>query len=244
MILFPATDLIGGKAVRLLHGDYDQMTVYNDDPLAVAKDFEQCGCRAIHMVDLEGARDGGTPNVETVRRVAGNTGLFVEIGGGIRNMDTVNAYFDIGVDRVILGTAAVEDEDFLREAVSLYGPKIAVGADVRDGFVSIKGWKVQSEYTLDTFCQKMQDIGVDTIICTDISKDGAMGGTNRAMYEKLKEKYTMKLTASGGISSLDDIRALTDMGIDNAIIGKAYYTGDIDLREAVKIAGDQGVAAL
>lgn len=242
MILFPATDLIGGKAVRLLHGDYQKMTVYNDDPLAVAKDFQDSGCRAIHMVDLEGARDGGTPNYETVRRVAGNTGLFVEIGGGIRNMETVEKYFDIGVDRVILGTAAVEDEDFLCSAVEKYGKKIAVGADIRDGYVSIKGWKVQSQYTLDAFCQKMQDIGVDTVICTDISKDGAMGGTNRAMYEELKKKYTMKLTASGGISSLDDIQALTDMGIDNAIIGKAYYTGDIDLKQAVEIAGDQGVS--
>lgn len=244
MILFPATDLIGGKAVRLLHGDYDQMTVYNDDPLAVAKDFQDCGCCAIHMVDLEGARDGGTPNYDVVRQVAGNTGLFVEIGGGIRNMETVKRYFAIGVDRVILGTAAVEDEDFLRNAVETYGKKIAVGADVRDGYVSIKGWKVQSQYTLDEFCQKMQDIGVDTLICTDISKDGAMGGTNRAMYKSLKQKYSMKLTASGGISNLDDIQVLTDMGIDNAIIGKAYYTGDIDLREAVKIAGKQGVATL
>lgn len=244
MILFPATDLISGKAVRLLHGDYQQMTVYNDDPLAVAKDFEQCGCRAIHMVDLEGARDGGTPNFETVRRVAGNTGLFVEIGGGIRSMETVEQYFSIGVDRVILGTAAVEDESFLKRAVETYGKKIAVGADIRDGYVSIKGWKVQSSYTLDAFCQKMQDLGVDTLICTDISKDGAMGGTNRAMYQTLKQKYTMKLTASGGISSLDDIQALTNMGIDNAIIGKAYYTGDIDLNQAVAIAGDQGVSSL
>lgn len=244
MILFPATDIIGGKAVRLLRGDYDKMTVYNDDPLAVAKDFEQSGCRAIHMVDLEGARDGGTPNLETVRRVAGNTGLFVEIGGGIRSMDTVEKYFSIGVDRVILGTAAVEDESFLRNAVEKYGKKIAVGADIRDGYVSIKGWKVQSSYTLEAFCQKMQDIGVDTLICTDISKDGAMGGTNRAMYERLLNDYSMNFTASGGISSLDDIRALTEMGIQNAIIGKAYYTGDIRLPEAVEIAGNQGVASI
>lgn len=244
MILFPATDLIGGKVVRLLRGDYEKMTVYNDDPLEVAKDFQESGCRAIHMVDLEGARDGGTPNFEAVRRVAGNTGLFVEIGGGIRDMETVQKYFSVGVDRVILGTAAVEDENFLKSAVDQYGKKIAVGADIRDGYVSIKGWKVQSEYTLDAFCQKMQDLGVETMICTDISKDGAMGGTNRAMYERLKDKYSMKLTASGGISTLDDIQALTDMGIDNAIIGKAYYTGDINLQKAVEIAGDQGVATL
>ncbi len=240
MILFPATDIIGGKAVRLLRGDYDKMTVYNDDPLEVAKDFEAKGCRAIHVVDLEGARDGGTPNLETVRRIAGNTGLFVEIGGGIRSMEVIEKYFEIGVDRVILGTAAVEDEEFLKEAVSKYGKRIAVGADIRDGYVSIKGWKVQSEYTLEAFCEKMQSLGVDTLVCTDISKDGAMGGTNRALYEDLMKKYDMKITASGGVSSLDDIKALTEMGIDNAIIGKAYYTGDIDLEKAVAIAGDQG----
>ncbi len=239
MILFPATDIIGGKAVRLLRGDYSKMTVYNDDPLEVAEDFAAKGCCAIHMVDLEGARDGGTPNLETVRRVAQQTDLFVEIGGGIRSMETVETYFSIGVDRVILGTAAVEDEAFLKEAVQTYGRKIAVGADVRDGYVSIKGWRVQSSYTLPDFCRKMQNLGVDTLICTDISKDGAMGGTNREMYRNLLRSYNMKITASGGISSLDDIQALTDMGLSNAIIGKAYYTGDIDLRKAAAIAGPQ-----
>ncbi|MBP5271895.1 MAG: 1-(5-phosphoribosyl)-5-((5-phosphoribosylamino)methylideneamino)imidazole-4-carboxamide isomerase, partial [Clostridia bacterium] len=166
MYLFPAIDLIDGKAVRLLRGDYAQMTVYSDDPLSVAKDFEAAGARFIHMVDLEGAKDGGTPNLATVRSVAENTGLFVEIGGGIRSMDTVRAYFDAGVDRVILGTAAVEDEAFLREAVETFGEKIAVGADVRDGYVSIKGWLEQSAFTLDAFCEKMQGLGVSTLICT------------------------------------------------------------------------------
>ncbi len=243
MILYPAIDLIGGKAVRLFKGDYAQMTIYNDNPLEVAKDFEKCGCTHIHMVDLEGAKTGETPNLETVASVAKNTGLFVEIGGGIRNMETVEKYLNAGVDRVILGTAAVTDEAFLTAAVQKYGKQIVVGADIKDGYVAIKGWLEQSEYTLEAFCEKMQNIGVSAIICTDISKDGAMVGTNREMYASLKEKFGMEITASGGVSSLEDVEALTNMGIHAAIIGKAYYTGDIDLVEAVKIAGNQGVDA-
>lgn len=239
MDLFPAIDLINGKAVRLYKGDYAQMTVYNDDPLAVAKDFAACGCTHIHMVDLEGAKNGGTPNLDTVAKVAQETDLFVEIGGGIRSMEVIERYFSAGVDRVILGTAAVTDEPFLKEAVSKYGEKIAVGADIKDGYVAIKGWLEKSQYTLDAFCEKMQALGVASLICTDISKDGAMVGTNRKLYKDLKEKYHMNITASGGVSSLEDVQALTDMGIDAAIIGKAYYTGDIPLTEAVKIAGEQ-----
>ena len=239
MYLFPAIDLIGGKAVRLYKGDYAQMTVYNDNPLEVAQDFEQSGCTHIHMVDLEGAKTGGTPNLDVVARVAKETGLFVEIGGGIRSMEVIEKYFEAGVDRVILGTAAVTDEDFLKEAVGKYGKRIAVGADIKDGYVAIKGWLEQSQYTLDAFCEKMQGIGVDCIICTDISKDGAMAGTNREMYMSLKDKFGMNITASGGVSSLEDVKALTDMGLYAAIIGKAYYTGDIKLPEAVEIAGEQ-----
>ena len=239
MYLFPAIDLIGGKAVRLLRGDYEQMTVYSDDPVSVAKDFEAQGARFIHMVDLEGARDGGTPNLETVRRVAEETGLFVEIGGGIRSMETVKTYLDAGVDRVILGTAAVEDEDFLREAVSRYGEHIAVGADIRDGYVSTRGWLVQSEFTLEAFCRKMQALGVKTLICTDISRDGAMRGTNRELYRDLKDRYSMDITASGGVSSLEDVEALAAMDLYGAIIGKAYYTGDIILSDALAAAGPQ-----
>ncbi len=240
MKLFPAIDLFNGMAVRLYKGDYANMTIYSHNPVSIAREFASCGAGYIHMVDLEGAKDGTTPNLKIVEQVKAETGLFAEIGGGIRSMEVIEKYFEIGVDRVILGTAAVEDEEFLKEAVSKYGKRIAVGADIRDGYVSIKGWKVQSEYTLEAFCEKMQSLGVDTLICTDISKDGAMGGTNRALYEDLMKKYDMKITASGGVSSLDDIKALTEMGIDNAIIGKAYYTGDIDLEKAVAIAGDQG----
>jgi phosphoribosylformimino-5-aminoimidazole carboxamide ribotide isomerase len=236
MNIFPAIDLYDQKAVRLFKGDYTQMTVYSDNPIEIARDFEAAGAKFIHMVDLEGARDGSTPNLSIVADVAQNTSLFVEIGGGIRDMETVEKYLSVGVSRVILGTAAVNDEAFLREAVSKYGEKIAVGADVKDGYIAIKGWLEQSAYTLEDFLSKMQAIGVTTIICTDISKDGAMKGTNREMYRRLSEQFRMNLVASGGVSSMDDVKALAEMGLYGAIIGKAYYTGAIDLREAIEVS--------
>lgn len=234
MILFPAIDIVGGKAVRLYKGDYRQMTVYNDDPAEVARDFASCGARAVHIVDLEGARDGGTPNLSAVLEIKKASGLFCEIGGGVRSMDTVGRYLGSGLDRVILGTAAVNDEAFLREAVAKYGERIAVGADIKDGYIAVKGWLEKSAVTADDFFMKMQEIGVRTMICTDISKDGAMQGANRALYKSLSEKYSVDITASGGVSSMEDVIALRDMGLYAAIIGKAYYTGAIDLREAVK----------
>ncbi len=236
MNIFPAIDLYDKKAVRLYKGDYDNMTVYSTDPVAVAKDFLAKGASYIHMVDLEGARDGTTPNLGIVEAVKRECGLFVEIGGGIRSMETVDAYLSRGIDRVILGTAAVNDKDFLKAAIAKYGDKIAVGADVKDGKIAIKGWLEVSEYTLDEFFLEMQSLGVKTVICTDISKDGAMRGTNREMYRELSEKYTIDIVASGGVSSLDDIKALADMKLYGAIIGKAYYTGAIDLSEAVRLA--------
>ena len=236
MNIFPAIDLYDKKAVRLYKGDYAQMTVYSDNPIEIARDFEAAGARFIHMVDLEGARDGSTPNLSIVTDVAQNTSLFVEIGGGIRDMETVERYLAAGVSRVILGTAAVNDEAFLREAVARHGEKIAVGADVKDGYIAIKGWLEQSAFTLEAFLEKMQAIGVGTIICTDISKDGAMKGTNRELYSGLSKKFAMNIVASGGVSSMDDIKALTDMNLYGAIIGKAYYTGAIDLAAAIKEA--------
>ena len=236
MIIFPAIDLYDKKAVRLLKGDYNNMTVYSDNPIEIARDFERQGAKHIHMVDLEGAKDGTTPNIDIVLQIANETSLFTEIGGGIRSMDTVKKYLDAGVDRVILGTAAVNDEEFLKEAVSLYGEKIAVGADVKDGYIAIKGWLEKSEITLDNFFEKMQSLGVKTIICTDISKDGAMRGTNLQMYRDLSKKYSVDITASGGVSSLDDVKELRSMELYAAIIGKAYYTGAIDLAEAVEVA--------
>lgn len=236
MIILPAIDLYDKKAVRLLKGDYTNMTVYSENPLEIARDFEASGARYIHMVDLEGAKDGTTPNIKVVEQVARETDLFIEIGGGIRSMEAARRYFESGVSRVILGTAAVTDENFLREAVAEYGEKIAVGADVKDGFIAIKGWLEKSQYSLADFFAKMQEIGVKNIICTDISKDGAMKGTNLGMYRKLAEEYSVDITASGGVSSMDDVRALAEMDLYGAIIGKAYYTGAINLREAIEVA--------
>jgi phosphoribosylformimino-5-aminoimidazole carboxamide ribotide isomerase len=236
MNIFPAIDLYDKKAVRLYKGDYAQMTVYSENPIEIARDFEAAGAKFIHMVDLEGARDGSTPNLSIVADVAQHTSLFVEIGGGIRDMETVEKYLSVGVGRVILGTAAVNNEAFLREAVEKYGERIAVGADVKDGYIAIKGWLEQSAYTLEAFLEKMQAIGVRTIICTDISKDGAMIGTNRELYRDLSRQFSMDIVASGGVSTMEDVTALTRMGLYGAIIGKAYYTGAIDLAAAIKEA--------
>lgn len=234
MILFPAIDIVGGKAVRLYKGDYDQMTVYSDHPEQIALDFKNCGATHIHIVDLEGARDGGTPNLDTVLKIKEQSGLYCEVGGGIRNMEVVDRYLSAGIDRVILGTAAIEDEAFLRKAVKQYGERIAVGADIREGFIAVKGWLERSQVTVDEFFERMQDIGVKTIICTDINRDGAMRGTNLSLYRTMGRRYSVDITASGGVSSMDDITALKEMDLYGAIIGKAYYTGAIDLKKAVE----------
>lgn len=236
MNIFPAIDLYEHKAVRLFKGDYAEMTVYSDNPIEIARDFEAKGAKFIHIVDLEGAKNGETPNFDTVREIAQNTGLFCEIGGGIRSLDTVEKYLSAGLDRVILGTAAVNDEEFLRTAVNKYGDKIAVGVDIKDGFVAVKGWTEKSEYSCFDFCEKMREIGVKTLICTDISRDGAMKGTNRQLYKELSEKFDMNITASGGVSSLEDIKALRQLKLYGAIIGKAYYIGAIDLVDALEAA--------
>lgn len=233
MLIFPAIDLYGGKAVRLYKGDYEQMTVYSNDPVSVARDFEKKGAKWVHLVDLEGAKNGTTPNIDVVSAIARETSLSCEIGGGIRNMETVEKYLAAGVRRVILGTAAVTDDSFLCAAVEKYGDSIAVGVDIKDGMVAIKGWVEKSEYDAFDFCEKMQKIGVKTIICTDISKDGAMRGANHALYRELSERFRMNIVASGGVSSMDDVKKLADLNIYGAIIGKAYYTGAIELEEAI-----------
>ena len=239
MIIFPAVDLYEGRAVRLFKGDYAQMTVYNENPVSVALDFKAAGAKAVHLVDLEGAKAGTTPNFDTVCRIKQESGLFCEIGGGIRSMETAEKYLSAGLDRVILGTAAVSSPEFLAEAVGKYGEKIAVGADIRDGKIAVSGWTETTSVTLDEFFSKMQKLGVSTIICTDISKDGAMRGTNRELYQRLSEKYSVRITASGGISSLEDVKHLASLNLYGAIIGKAYYTGEINLREAVLAGGAQ-----
>jgi len=236
MIIFPAIDLVDKKAVRLFKGDYDQMTIYNNNPLEVALDFGRKGAKYVHLVDLEGAKDGTTPNIEIVEEIAKKTSLKVEIGGGIRNIETVKKYFDAGVDRVILGTAAINDEEFLIKVVKEYKEKIVVGADIKDGYIAIKGWLEKSNVDVDEFFSKMQKIGVQNIICTDISKDGAMKGTNVNLYDELSKKYNVKITASGGVSSIEDVKRLRGLNLYGAIIGKAYYLGAIDLKEAIEIA--------
>lgn len=235
MIIFPAIDLYEKKAVRLYKGDYTQMTVYSENPLEVALGFKEAGAQYIHMVDLEGAKEGTTPNFDIVRAVAQKSGLKVEIGGGIRTEETVARYIDAGVMRVILGTAAVSDSTFVEKMCNKYGDKIVVGADLKDGEVAVKGWTEKSGISGMDFCKKMQEIGICTIICTDISRDGAMRGTNRALYKTLSEKFSMNIVASGGVSTIDDVKALCDMDIYGAIIGKAIYTGDIDLRRAIEV---------
>lgn len=236
MIIFPAIDLFEGKAVRLYKGDYNKMTVYSENPPEIAEDFKTQGAAHIHIVDLEGAKDGTTPNFDTVIEIKRRSGLFCEVGGGIRDMNTIERYISAGIDRVILGTAAVTNEGFVKEAVKEYGEKIAVGIDIKDGFVAIKGWTEKSELTAFEFCEKMQADGVKTLICTDISKDGAMNGTNHALYSELMDRFDMQIIASGGVSSLNDVERLAEKNIYGAIIGKAYYTGDIDLKKAVEAA--------
>ena len=235
MLIYPAIDLYEGKAVRLYKGDYAQMTVYGE-PTAIAADFKASGASHIHWVDLEGAKSGETPNLETVCAIKAQTGLFCEIGGGIRSMAVIDRYLCAGIDRVILGTAAVTEEGFVKRAVERYGDKIAVGIDIKDDFVTIKGWTVKSERKAMDFCKEMQDIGVKTLICTDISKDGAMQGTNHELYQQLSEQFDMRIIASGGVSSIDDVKRLANLNIHGAIIGKAYYTGAINLKTAIEVA--------
>ena len=235
MELFPAIDLIGGCAVRLVKGDYAQKTVYSDNPAEVAKSFAAAGAKYLHVVDLEGAKDGGTPNLETIRNIVEKGGLLVEVGGGIRSEKVIKKYLDAGVFRVILGTAAVQNPAFLEEMVQKYGEKIAVGVDIKDGMVAIKGWTEVSAESCFDFCEKLQKIGVKTIICTDISKDGLLSGTNLELYKELSEKFSVDIVASGGVTTLDDVKKLADMGMYGAILGKALYTGNIDLKAAVEL---------
>lgn len=238
MKIFPAIDLIDGCAVRLLRGDYNQKTVYSNNPVDVAKSFVNAGAQYIHIVDLDGARDGSNANIEVVRNIVKESGLKAEIGGGIRSMEAVEKYLNLGVMRVILGTAAVTDTDFLKKAVATYGEKVAVGVDIKDGKVAIKGWTQLSQLDCFDFCSTLEDIGVKTVICTDISKDGVMSGTNIELYKRLSSQFGMNIVASGGVSNLENVRTLTQMNMYGAILGKALYTGSIDLKQAISIASE------
>lgn len=236
MLIFPAIDLYEKKAVRLFQGDYSKMTVYSDNPIEIVKDFENKRASHLHLVDLEGARLGTTANLSTIESIIKHSNMFVEVGGGIRSMEIIDKYLSIGVDRVILGTAAVTNPDFLNKAVEKYKDKIAVGVDSKDGFVAIKGWLEKSEHTIIEFCKSMQEIGINTIICTDISKDGAMKGSNHRLYHELSENLNLNIIASGGVSSIEDIKELRLINLYGAIIGKAYYNKAISLEEAIEVA--------
>lgn len=238
MKIFPAIDLYQAKVVRLYKGDYDNMTVYSLDPVNVAKTFVNEGARYIHVVDLEGAKSGDTPNLDVIAKIVSESGAFVEVGGGIRSMQVLSRYLDIGVGRVILGTSAVTDREFLVEALSLYGDKVAVGVDIKDGYVAIKGWTEKSGLDAREFLRELDDMGVNTVICTDISKDGAMLGANHELYRQLSRDLKLNLIASGGVSTIEDVERLASLGIYGAIVGKAYYTGAIDLRRAIEVAND------
>jgi len=235
MYLFPAIDLIGGQAVRLVKGDYAQKTVYSSSPVEVAKSFYEAGAEFLHVVDLDGAKSGNTDNISVIADIIKESGLKVEVGGGIRSEEVIKKYIDAGVYRVILGTVAVENPDFCREMCAKYGEKIAVGVDIKDGFVAIKGWTETADKTCFDFCKELEEMGVKTVICTDISKDGLLKGTNLELYRELQGKFNIDLTASGGVTSLDDVKALMEIGVYGAILGKALYTGNIDLKEAVAL---------
>ncbi|MGN9096981.1 1-(5-phosphoribosyl)-5-[(5-phosphoribosylamino)methylideneamino]imidazole-4-carboxamide isomerase [Flintibacter porci] len=234
MILLPAIDLYEKKVVRLTRGDYAQMTVYNDDPVAQAKLFQEAGAQWLHTVDLEGAKDGSTPNYSVIEAICKDTSLKVEIGGGIRSLDTIQKYLDAGVERVILGTKAVTDPAFLEESLDKFGSHIAVGVDIKDGKIAIKGWLETAQDSVEDFFTKLCKLGVSTVICTDVSKDGMLAGTNVDLYRQLSQKFSLDLIASGGVSSREDLTRLKALGLYGAILGKALYTGALDLKTALK----------
>ena len=241
MILYPAIDLYDGMAVRLRQGRYDDMTVYDRDPESLALRMREAGATHLHMVDLEGARSGSTANLALIEKIASNTGLFIELGGGIRSMATVRRYLDCGISRAILGTAAAENEEFLREALETFGAQIAVGVDLKDGFVAVRGWEEKSSWTAEAFFRHLTELKVRTVICTDISRDGVLAGSNHDLYASLNERYPIDLIASGGVSSLEDIRGLRALGMSGAILGRAYYSGAVTLEDALATAaGDDG----
>lgn len=236
MKIFPAIDIINGQVVRLTKGDYDKVTIYGNDPLSVAKDFEKMGAEFLHIVDLDAAKDGKIHNYDIVKTICQSTSLKVEIGGGVRSEDVINQYIDAGVYRVILGTIAIKNPDFTKEMIKKYGDKIAIGVDISNGFVAIHGWTEVSSISCNELFYDLERAGAKCVICTDISKDGAMQGTNLELYHDLSEKFSIDIVASGGVSSIQDVIALKNMNIYGAILGKALYTGAINLKEAIEVA--------
>lgn len=235
MNIFPSIDIYKGNVVRLYKGNYDQVTIYSSSPVEVAKEFEKMGAKYLHIVDLEGARDGKPHALDLILQIKESTSLICQVGGGIRSLETISTYLDNGIERVILGTSAIKDENLVKEALVKYGSRILIGVDIKDNLVSINGWEEKSSLDAYTFIQRMISFGVSTFICTDISKDGAMEGTNLALYQDLQSRFNVNIIASGGVSSLEDIKKLKDMNIYGAIIGKAYYTKVISLKEAFEV---------
>ena len=233
MQIFPAIDLRFGQVVRLYQGDYDKMTVYGAAPCAVARDFIAAGAKYLHVVDLDGAKDGTLANFESIAAIAKQGGLYIEVGGGIRTEERIRQYLDLGVSRCILGTVAVKDFDFTARMAQKYGDKIAVGVDARDGYIAINGWKELSSETGIEFCRRLRDAGVQTVIYTDISRDGAERGTNLELYRELAKIEGLNITASGGVSSLEELAELERIGTHAAILGKALYTGRLDLKTVI-----------
>lgn len=237
MQIFPAIDLRGGQVVRLYQGDYDRETVYAADPCAVARDFLTAGAKYLHVVDLDGARDGMLANFDTIAAIVKQGGLYIEVGGGIRTEDRIRRYLDLGVGRCILGTIAVRDFDFTARMARTYGDRIAVGVDARDGYVAVSGWKELSAERGVDFCRRLRDAGVKTVIYTDISRDGAEAGTNLDLYRELSEIQGLDITASGGVSSIEELKELQRIGTRAAILGKALYTGRLDLKTVIAEVG-------
>ncbi len=237
MQIFPAIDLRGGQVVRLYQGDYDRETVYAADPCAVARSFLAAGAKYLHVVDLDGAKDGTLANFDTIAAIVKQGGLYIEVGGGIRTEDRIRRYLDLGVGRCILGTIAVKDFAFTERMARTYGDRIAVGVDARDGYVAVSGWKELSAERGVDFCRRLRDAGVKTVIYTDISRDGAEAGTNLDLYRELSEIQGLDITASGGVSSIEELKELQRIGTRAAILGKALYTGRLDLKTVIAEVG-------
>ena len=236
MQIYPATDILGGKVVRLTKGDYNQVKIYADSPAEMALEFMKDGATNLHMVDLDGAKDGAPVNFDAIKEAAQIKNLFIEVGGGIRDMKRVEDYLNLGVKRVILGTAAIRNYPFVEEAVKEFGDAIAVGVDAKEGFVAVSGWQETTSVKSVEFCKKLRDTGVATVIYTDISKDGMLSGTNLDIYKELSAIEGLQIVASGGITYADEIKKLNEMGIYGAIVGKAVYEGKLSLKDAL-IAG-------
>lgn len=237
MQIFPAIDLRGGQVVRLYQGDYDKETVYGGDPCAQARAFLDAGAQYLHVVDLDGARDGSAANFQSIAAIAKQGGLYIEAGGGIRTEERIRQYLDLGVGRCILGTIAVKDFDFTVRMAQTYGEQIAVGVDARDGYVAVNGWRELSGERGVDFCRRLRDAGVKSVIYTDISRDGAGQGTNLELYEELAQIEGLDVTASGGVSTLEELRRLERMGVRAAILGRALYDGRLDLRTVLEEVG-------